>query len=172
MFTALLALFGLSTVISALPQPILHQRRQSDCHYHPNQTVPHPQSTAAYILRVENLASNATIGFVDAFSSDYALVSASKQYASQGFNAPSWNTNEALIFWNGNQTEERGFNLDQTVLTTNETIAPAKTPGCGTRTEALLAKYDDRGSCGMAGQKVTAATGTDDPRSQQSLGLC
>lgn len=161
-------------------------RRQQDCAYYPGQK---DQATNTYILRVEpagaivsnNTLSNSTtitngtltnsttnntttLGYLDAFSTSHALLAPFRSYASQAFNAPTWNTNRKLIFWNKNddQEYERGFNIDQSALSSPESIAAVvSTPGCGTPFVELVAKYPDseRGECGVAGQKVRAQTG-------------
>lgn len=162
-------------------------RRQQDCAYSPGQK---DQATSTYILRVEpasNLASNntlgnstiatngtltnstiaatnnTTLGYLDAFSTSHALLAPSRKYASEAFNAPTWNTNRKLIFWNANDKQEysRGFNIDQSALSSPESIAAVvSTPGCGTPFVELVDKYpEQRGECGIAGQKVRAQTG-------------
>lgn len=111
-----------------------------------------------------NTSNSTTLGYLDAFSTSHALLAPSRQYASQAFNAPTWNTNRKLIFWNKNENQEyeRGFNIDQSALSSPESIAAVvSTPGCGTPFVELVAKYPeaDRGECGIAGQKVRAQTG-------------
>jgi hypothetical protein len=111
-----------------------------------------------------NTTNSTTLGYLDAFSTSHALLAPSRQYASQAFNAPTWNTNRKLIFWNKNENQEyeRGFNIDQSALSSPESIAAVvSTPGCGTPFVELVAKYpeSDRGECGIAGQKVRAQTG-------------
>lgn len=157
-FTLALTTIAIGTLVSAAPRRI--ERRQSDCKYYPNQTEPIEMSSPAYILRVESMATNATLGYLDAYSTDYA-VTADRASASMGFNAPDWNTNQALIFWNGDRTTERGLNLEQEELKTdNTTVQPVLTQGCGTRTTGLADKYDvDPGACEQAGKHVTASTG-------------
>lgn len=103
-----------------------------------------------------------SLGYLDAFSTSHALLAPSRKYASEAFSAPTWNTNRKLIFWNSNENQEyeRGFNIDQSALDTPESIAAVvSTPGCGTPFVELVAKYADRGECGIAGQKVRAQTG-------------
>jgi hypothetical protein len=111
-----------------------------------------------------NTTNSTTLGYLDAFSTSHALLAPSRQYASQAFNAPTWNTNRKLIFWNKNENQEyeRGFNIDQSALSSPESIAAVvSTPGCGTPFVELVAKYpeSERGECGIAGQKVRAQTG-------------
>ena len=111
-----------------------------------------------------NTTNSTTLGYLDAFSTSHALLAPSRQYASQAFNAPTWNTNRKLIFWNKNENREyeRGFNIDQSSLSSPESIAAVvSTPGCGTPFVELVAKYpeSERGECGIAGQKVRAQTG-------------
>jgi hypothetical protein len=111
-----------------------------------------------------NTTNSTTLGYLDAFSTSHALLAPSRQYASQAFNAPTWNTNRKLIFWNKNENQEyeRGFNIDQSALSSPESIAAVvSTPGCGTPFVELVTKYPeaDRGECGIAGQKVRAQTG-------------
>lgn len=104
--------------------------------------------------------TDTTLGYLDAFSTSHALLAPSRQYASEAFNAPNWNTNQKLIFWDGDQEYERGFNIDQDALESPESIAAViSTPGCGTPFVELVDKYSDRGECGAAGQKVRAQTG-------------
>lgn len=153
---------------TALAAPTGHLfRRQEDCSFTPSQE---DQSSSTYILRVEpasngtisnsTAASNNTLGWLDAFSTSHALLAPSRQYASEAFNAPNWNTNQKLIFWNGNQEYERGFNIEQSELASPESIAAVvSTPGCGTPLVDLASKYSERGECGLAGQKVRAQTG-------------
>lgn len=152
----------------ALPRPHLLRPRQSNCNYHPNQTKPVEYSTPAYILRIESQTTNTTLGYLDAFSSSYAQILPSKSSASQAFNAPDYDSNEALIFWNGNQTEERGLTLNQGVE--GAEIGPVTTGGCGTRTESLEGKYEDRGTCGMAGQRVTSELDCPSPGTTNDAG--
>ena len=107
-------------------------------------------------------SADLTLGYLDAFSTSHALLAPSRKYASEAFNAPTWNTNRKLIFWNSNENQEyeRGFNIDQSALDTPESIAAViSTPGCGTPFVELVDKYSDRGECGIAGQKVRAQTG-------------
>jgi hypothetical protein len=114
-----------------------------------------------------NTTSNTTntttpLGYLDAFSTSHALLAPSRKYASEAFNAPTWNTNRKLIFWNANDQQDysRGFNIDPSALSSPSSIAPViSTPGCGTPFVDLVAKYEDRGECGTAGQKVRAQTG-------------
>lgn len=106
--------------------------------------------------------NTATLGYLDAFSTSHALLAPSRKYASEAFNAPTWNTNRKLIFWNANDNQEysRGFNIDQSALSSPSSItAVVSTPGCGTPFVELVDKYADRGACGIAGQKVRAQTG-------------
>lgn len=123
-------------------------------------------TTAAAIngTTLNNDNTTTTLGYLDAFSTSHALLAPSRQYASEAFNAPTWNTNRKLIFWNknDNQEYERGFNIDQSALSSPESIAAVvSTPGCGTPFVELVAKYPEteRGECGIAGQKVRAQTG-------------
>lgn len=169
--TAILSLLA-STALTAPTGQV--SRRQEDCSFYPSQEN---QASSTYILRVEPAgngtlgnntasgnstlaASNNTLGWLDAFSTSHALLAPSRQYASEAFNAPNWNTNQKLIFWNGNQEYERGFNIDQSALAGPESIAAVvSTPGCGTPLVDLESKYAQRGECGLAGQKVRAQTG-------------
>jgi hypothetical protein len=103
-----------------------------------------------------------SLGYLDAFSTSHALLAPSRKYASEAFNAPTWNTNRKLIFWNANDQQDysRGFNIDPSALSSSSSIAPViSTPGCGTPFVDLVDKYEDRGACGIAGQKVRAQTG-------------
>ncbi|KAM0712190.1 hypothetical protein Q7P37_011284 [Cladosporium fusiforme] len=162
--TAILSLLA-STVLAAPTGQL--SRRQEDCSFYPEQDK---QASSTYILRVEpagnattgnsTAAGNNTIGWLDAFSTSHALLAPSREYASEAFNAPNWNTNQKMIFWNGNQEYERGFNIDQDALSSPESIAAVvSTPGCGTPLVNLESKYSDRGACGLAGQRVSAQTG-------------
>jgi len=173
MYTATLISFlaASTSLVSALPRPHLNLRpRQSDCNYYPNQTKPVEYSTPAYIIRIEAQASNSTLGYLDAFSSGYAQIipGDSKASASQAFNAPDYNSNEALIFWNGNQSQERGLTLNQGVA--GAEIGPITTGGCGTRTESLEGKYEERGTCGVAGQRVTSELNCPSPGTTNDAG--
>jgi len=122
-------------------------------------------STTANGTTLANSNTTTTpLGYLDAFSTSHALLAPSRQYASEAFNAPTWNTNRKLIFWNKNddQEYERGFNIDQSALSSPESIAAVVSiPGCGTPFVELVSKYPDteRGECGIAGQKVRAQTG-------------
>lgn len=103
-----------------------------------------------------------TLGYLDAFSTSHALLAPSRKFASEAFNAPTWNTNRKLIFWNANDNQEyeRGFNIEPSRLESPESIAAVvSTPGCGTPFVELVDKYAERGECGIAGQKVRAQTG-------------
>ena len=109
---------------------------------------------------------NEILGYLDALSTSHGLVAPSKKFASQSFLAPTWNTNRVLLFWPAANSEaqeyERGFNIDQSALSSPESIAAVvSTPGCGTPFVELVAKYPEavRGECGIAGQKVRAQTG-------------
>lgn len=109
-----------------------------------------------------NTSVDPTLGYLDAFSTSHALLAPSRKYASEAFSAPTWNTNRKLIFWNANEDQEyeRGFNFDQSALSSPSAIAPIiSTPGCGTPFVELVDKYAERGECGLAGQKVRAQTG-------------
>jgi hypothetical protein len=121
-------------------------------------------TTAATNSTTLNTSNSTILGYLDAFSTSHALLAPSRSYASQAFNAPTWNTNRKLIFWNKNENQEyeRGFNIQPSRLDTPESIAAViSTPGCGTPFVELVAKYPDsaRGECGIAGQKVRAQTG-------------
>ena len=119
-------------------------------------------STAAATNGTALNSNTTTLGYLDAFSTSHALLAPSRKYASEAFNAPTWNTNRKLIFWNANDNQEyeRGFNIDQSALDSPESIAAVvSTPGCGTPFVELVDKYADRGECGIAGQKVRAQTG-------------
>ncbi|KAK6436292.1 hypothetical protein LTR95_007519 [Oleoguttula sp. CCFEE 5521] len=133
------------------------QPRQQDCSYYPNQTR---QATAPYILRLEGTLTNTTLGYLNAFNpTPYALLTSDISSASVAFTAPSWNTDAALLFWNGSQATEKGLNLPVEALWSPETIAPVPTNGCGSRTISLVAKHSESGECGMAGKKVVAYAG-------------
>ncbi|KAM0708917.1 hypothetical protein Q7P35_002953 [Cladosporium inversicolor] len=108
------------------------------------------------------LSNSTTLGYLDAFSTSHALLAPSRKFASEAFNAPTWNTNRKLIFWNANDNQEyeRGFNIEPSRLDSPESIAAVvSTPGCGTPFVELVDKYAERGECGIAGQKVRAQTG-------------
>ena len=128
-----------------------------------NSTTLANSTTTATTTNSTTLNSNTTpLGYLDAFSTSHALLAPSRKYASEAFNAPTWNTNRKLIFWNANDNQEysRGFNIDQSALSSPESIAAVvSTPGCGTPFVELVDKYSDRGECGIAGQKVRAQTG-------------
>ncbi|KAK6430401.1 hypothetical protein LTR95_013443 [Oleoguttula sp. CCFEE 5521] len=133
------------------------QSRQQDCSYYPNQTR---QASASYVLRLEGTLTNTTLGYLNAFNpSPYALLTSSKEGASVAFTAPSWNTDAALLFWNGSQATEKGLNLPVEALWSPQTIAPIPTAGCGSRTISLVTNYSDAGECGMADKKVVAYAG-------------
>jgi len=119
-------------------------------------------TTAATNGTTLNSNTTTTLGYLDAFSTSHALLAPSRKYASEAFNAPTWNTNRKLIFWNANDNQEyeRGFNIDQSALDSPSSIAAVvSTPGCGTPFVELVDKHSDRGECGIAGQKVRAQTG-------------
>lgn len=119
-------------------------------------------STSSATTNGTALSNTTTLGYLDAFSTSHALLAPSRKFASEAFNAPTWNTNRKLIFWNANDNQEyeRGFNIDQSALSSPESIAAVvSTPGCGTPFVELIDKYADRGECGIAGQKVRAQTG-------------
>lgn len=157
--TSIFTALACATFALAAPQPLI--KRSSNCKYHPNQTEPVEMSSPAYILRVEDAHTNTSYGYLNAYSTDYAITDSHRDTASQAFNAPNWNTNEALIFWNGDQATERGLNLGNgTGQVDNASISPISTNGCGTRTTGLQDKYNvSRGSCGQAGKRVTAYLG-------------
>lgn len=176
MYTALVSLLA-TTAIAAPTGKIFG--RQEDCSFFPQNN----QASSTFILRVEPAATNATLsnstvstngtlnntnstsntttlGYLDAFSTSHALLAPSRRYASEAFNAPNWNTNQKLIFWDGDQGYERGFNIDQDALSSDSDVAAVvSTPGCGTPFVDLRSKYVERGECGLAGQKVRAQTG-------------
>lgn len=119
-------------------------------------------------------ATNEILGYLDALSTSHGLVAPSKQYASQSFLAPTWNTNRVLLFWPAEtnsepQQYERGFNLDPSALNTPQAIAPViSTPGCGTPFVELVDRSaadgsapaeEEGGECGLAGKKIRAQTG-------------
>lgn len=124
-----------------------------------NTTIP----TNSTLNSTDTTASEAqTLGYLDAFSTSHALLAPSRKFASEAFSAPTWNTNRKLIFWNANEDQEyeRGFNFDQSALSSPSAIAPiVSTPGCGTPFVELVDKYAERGECGLAGQRVRAQTG-------------
>jgi hypothetical protein len=133
-----------------------------------NGTLTNSTTITNTILNNTNTTSNSTtnsttpLGYLDAFSTSHALLAPSRKYASEAFNAPTWNTNRKLIFWNANDQQDysRGFNIDPSALSSSASIAPViSTPGCGTPFVDLVDKYEDRGECGIAGQKVRAQTG-------------
>jgi hypothetical protein len=129
-----------------------------------NGTLTNSTLTTNSTLNSTNTTSNSTtpLGYLDAFSTSHALLAPSRKYASEAFNAPTWNTNRKLIFWNANDQQDysRGFNIDPSALSSSSSIAPViSTPGCGTPFVDLVDKYEDRGACGIAGQKVRAQTG-------------
>jgi hypothetical protein len=127
-----------------------------------NGTLGNSTTATNGILNSNATTADLTLGYLDAFSTSHALLAPSRKYASEAFNAPTWNTNRKLIFWNSNENQEyeRGFNIDQTALDSPESIAAViSTPGCGTPFVELVNKYSDRGECGIAGQKVRAQTG-------------
>jgi hypothetical protein len=132
-----------------------------------NYTITNTTSTINSTLAntSSNSTSNSTasiLGYLDAFSTSHALLAPSRKFASEAFNAPTWNTNRKLIFWNANDQQDysRGFNIAPSALQSPSSIAPViSTPGCGTPFVDLVDKYEDRGACGLAGQKVRAQTG-------------
>lgn len=125
-----------------------------------NGTLSSNSTTSTNTTAAAGNNTDTALGYLDAFSTSHALLAPSRQYASEAFNAPIWNTDRKLIFWDGDRAYERGFNIDQSALETPESIAAViSTPGCGTPFVELVDKYSDRGECGVAGQKVRAQTG-------------
>lgn len=190
MYTASILALLASSAIAAPTSDLF--RRQQDCAYSPGQKDQATSTYILRVEPAGTLASNSTfgnsttvangtltnsttattngtafsnsttLGYLDAFSTSHALLAPSHKYASEAFNAPTWNTNRKLIFWNANDNQEyeRGFNIDQSALSSPESIAAVvSTPGCGTPFVELVDKYAERGECGIAGQKVRAQTG-------------
>jgi hypothetical protein len=131
-----------------------------------NGTLSNSTLTNSTTFPLTNTSSSRPLGYLDAFSTSHALLAPSRLYASLSFSAPTWSTNRHLIFWPSNSLQDysRGFNIPPSALSSPSTIAPViSTPGCGTPFVELvsrtLAGDEDRGTCGLAGQRVRAQTG-------------
>ncbi|KAK4951380.1 hypothetical protein LTR10_010353 [Elasticomyces elasticus] len=160
--TNMLSLLALSTLASALPSHSGLYRR-SGCHYAPDMMNGESYTTTPlFLLRIEEVSSNNTIGYVDAFSSDYAIISG-RNSSAQGFVAPYYNGYGSLIFWAGDNGTDRAFHADDTQLanvtstlpvTTRISSLPDGVASCGTKPVYMHSKYTETGSCVFGGEDV------------------
>ncbi|TKA75691.1 hypothetical protein B0A55_03182 [Friedmanniomyces simplex] len=160
--TAMLSILALSTLASALPSHSGLYRR-SGCNYRPDMMNGNSYTTTPlFLLRIEEAATNKTIGYVDAFSTDYAVVS-DRNASAPGFVAPYYNGYGSLIFWAGDNGTDRAFTADETKLSNSSSTLPVTTlistqadgqPSCGTAPVYMQSKYSGTGSCVFGGEDV------------------
>ncbi|KAK3111144.1 hypothetical protein LTR53_013909 [Teratosphaeriaceae sp. CCFEE 6253] len=161
--SAMLSFHALAIATSAMPSNRQLYRR-SGCNWAPNMmNGPSYTTTPLFLLRIEDVSSNATIGYVDAFSADYAILS-SRDAASPGFVAPYYNGYGSLIFWAGSNGTDRAFTADDLQLSNSTSTLPVTTlisapanglpPSCGTKPVYLETKYSETGSCLFGGEDV------------------
>ncbi|TKA48487.1 hypothetical protein B0A54_00622 [Friedmanniomyces endolithicus] len=119
-------------------------------------------TTPLFLLRVEEISNNNTIGYVDAFSTGYAVIS-DRNASSPGFVAPYFNGYGSLIFWAGDNGTDRAFNADDSHLVNSSSTLPVTTliltqadglPSCGTKPVYMQSKYSGTGSCVFGGEDV------------------
>ena len=152
--TVVFSLAALSAVANAWPKPAL--QRRSGCQFYPNETLGNgsPLTSPDFVLRVEEESTNATFGYIDAFSSEYALIG-SRASASEGFYGPVFNAYGSVIFYAGLNGTDRGFTANTQSLANSSSVAPVSTGGCGTQPMEFNDKYDgDRGTCKYAGYSL------------------
>ncbi|KAK0854480.1 hypothetical protein LTS02_011500 [Friedmanniomyces endolithicus] len=157
-----LTLLALSALASAMPSHSGLYRR-SGCNYKPDMMNGKSYTTTPlFLLRVEEISTNNTIGYVNAFSSDYAVLS-DRNSSSPGFVAPYYNGYGSLIFWAGDNGTDRAFNADDSHLVNSSSTLPVTTlistqadglPSCGTKPVYMQSKYSGTGSCVFGGEDV------------------
>jgi len=160
--TAALAFLALSALADATPSHSGLYRR-SGCNYKPDMMNGKSYTTTPlFLLRIEEVSSNNTIGYVNAFNTDYAVIS-DRNASSPGFVAPYYNGYGSLIFWAGDNGTDRALNADDSHLSNSSSTLPVTTlistqadglPSCGTKPVYMQSKYCGTGSCVFGGEDV------------------